>query len=252
MNSLLLSFPPGSLAQDSQKLDAQIVGEGLVAISKPAGMPAEKIIREINRRLDENIPSFKNLGLDKALSVYSGEEEFSGLILIAGTKNYARWRDALGSALMTFHFDFLTARAAAIENDFFCDLPVAKHFTEPRAVISSTTGKKSRSDFHRLASTATIEKWRATSTFPRFHQIRIHAAECGISILADSLYGDNPAVTIADLRPKKRLNKGDDKAFYPHLCLHLARIDITIGGNCVSINAAAPKGLATLEKKLGL
>lgn len=252
MENLYLSFPPNSIAENAIRLDAQAIPGEIIAINKPAGTPAEKIVAEINKRIAEKQPSFCALALERAYLVYACEPEISGLMLVAGTQTYARWRDALGSNLFNFHFEFLSKRVPAIENEFYCDLPVAKHFNDECAVISSTTGKKSRTQFKRIATGTTFEKWEATTTFPRFHQIRIHAFECEIPVVADPIYDGVPAPTIASLRPKKRLNKGEDKAFYPNICLHLARIETTLDGNAFVFSAPTPKGLATLEKKLGL
>lgn len=252
MTNFILSFPQGTLAETPLRLQTAAVPGEIAAVFKPAGTPAEKIIAETNKRLAGKQPSFSPLGFDKIFPVYCCEPEISGIILVAGTQTCSRWRDILGSRLMKFYFEFIAGRVPEAENAFFCDLPVAKHFTENRAVVSSTTGKKSRTEFYRVSGGNTFEKWRAETSFPRFHQIRIHAKECGLLIAGDEVYNGVPAITVSSLRPKKRLNKGEDKALYPNVCLHLARIDIPAGGNTVSFCVPAPKGLTILEKKLGL
>ncbi len=66
-------------------------------------------------------------------------------------------------------------------------------------------GKVSQTLFKRLKRTPFFELWEAFPQTGRAHQIRIHAAELGLPILGDEMYGGVP---------------------FPHLCLHAQQLQI--------------------------
>lgn len=261
----MLSFPPNTLRSEATLLPVLFRGNGVVVLAKPSGIPADEhpwntagtptLCGELRKRLARKIASAEALGLKRPAAVAAPDTDCSGATLLADRDCGALvfWRNALGSELLTFRFLLLSRAAPKTPDTFECSLPVAAHFSEARALVSHATGKKSATRFSRLEKLGAWELWRAETELPRPHQIRLHAAESGIPAVGDTLYGGAPAVLISELRPKKRLNKGEDKAFYAAPCVHLAEI-APRGGIGVpafdSVVAPAPNGFETLLKKL--
>lgn len=262
----MLSFPPHTLRAEPTLLPVIFRGSGVVALAKPAGVPVDEhpwtrgvpdICGEFRKRLAAGTVSAAALGLKRPAAVLSTDAECSGAALFADRDGGAleKWRNAAGSGQLRFFFVFLTRVSAGTpaEGDFVCRLPVAAHFTEARALVSRKTGKKAETRFSRLEKFGTVELWRAETSFPRLHQIRLHAAESGISVLGDALYGGAPAVSNAELSRKGRLNKGEERPLYAPPCLHLERISVPAGALTESgaeIVAPLPDGFAALVGKL--
>ena len=198
----MLSFPPHTLRAAPTLLPVIFRGSGVVALAKPAGVPVDEhpwtrgvpdICGEFRKRLAAGTASAVALGLKRPAAVLSTDAECSGAALLADRDGGAleKWRNAAGSELLRFFFVFLTRVSAgtSAEGEFVCRLPVAAHFTEARALVSRKTGKKAETRFCRLEKFGNVELWRAETAFPRLHQIRLHAAESGIPVLGDALYG---------------------------------------------------------------
>lgn len=249
-----LSFPPGELRErEAVRLEILSCGNGVVALEKPAAV--EAIGEKLRAQIAAGKPSACALGIARPQLVFSPESAVSGIMIFADKDSGAAetWKNALGSARFTFRYLFLARPQIAQRDTISCSLPVAQHFTETRALVSHTTGKKSETAFRRLEQLGNFELWEARTAFPRFHQIRLHALECGLPLVGDELYGNVPAIRISELRPKKRLNKGEDKALYPEICLHLAEISVAEnvpGIPAQTLRAPLPDGFETLLKKL--
>lgn len=249
-----LSFPPGDLREhEAVRLEILSCGNGIVALEKPTGI--EAIGEKLRAQIVAGKPSACALGIARPQLVFSPEFAISGIMIFADKDSGVAetWKNALGSSQLTFRYLFLSRPKAVQQDTLSCLLPVAQHFTEARAVISHSTGKKSETAFRRLEKLGNFELWEAETAFPRFHQIRLHAQECGLPIVGDELYGNIPAIRISELRPKKRLNKGEDKALYPEICLHLTEISVAEnipGIPAQKLRAPLPNGFETLLKKL--
>lgn len=264
----MLTFSPHTLRENSVVLPVIFRGNGVVALAKPSGVPADEhpwnagaptLCGELRKRLAQGSPSAAALGLARPAAVLPTDAECSGAVLLADREGGAldAWRNAAGSELLRFSFVFLAKPAAEAsgEAEFFCRLPVAAHFSEPRALVSSTTGKKSETRFFRLEKFGKWELWRAETAFPRLHQIRLHAAECGLPVVGDALYGNVPPVVNSELLRKGRLNKGEERPLYAPPCVHAERIFVpagTLADAATEIVAPLPEGFAALLKKLRL
>lgn len=261
----MLSFPPNTLRAEATLLPVIFRGRGVVALAKPAGVPADDhpwnaagtptLCGELRKRLALKIASAEALGLKRPAAVAAPDADCSGATLLADRDGGALefWRNALGSERLAFRFLLLSRAAPGAPDAFTCALPVAAHFSEARALVSHTTGKKSATRFERLEKLGAWEIWRAETTLPRPHQVRLHAAESGIPAVGDALYGGASAVLVSELRPKRRLNKGEDKVFYAAPCVHLAEIAPCgeLGVPAFSgVVAPTPNGFETLLKKL--
>jgi 23S rRNA (cytosine1962-C5)-methyltransferase len=100
---------------------------------------------------------------------------------------------------------FLTRRTAPPDGVLSKEI---SSFIEKRGkTFVSLGGEKpnAKTTFRRLKGSPLFELWEATPETGKPHQIRLHAAQAGLAILGDELYGGAP---------------------FPHLCLHSAELEI--------------------------
>lgn len=262
----MLTFPPGAVCATSAAFPILFRARGIVALAKPAGVAVDEhpwlagratLCEELRARIAAGSASALALGIARPAPVAPPAAEISGVVLLADRADGSAdaWRNALGSEKILFRFVFLAKPSAQISDDkFSCTLPIAPHFSEPRALVSRKTGKKSETRFFRSEKFGDYELWRAETTFPRPHQIRLHAAESSLPIVGDALYGKIPPVVNSAFRPRGRLNKGEERPIYDAICLHLE--EIVVAANAVPelvsderISAPLPDGFSALLKK---
>lgn len=262
----MLTFPPRTFEAGSTAFPVVFRGNGVAALSKPAGIPIDEhpwnggaratLCGEFRRRIGQGSPAAEALGIARPAAALLTDADCSGLVLLADRENgiLDAWRNAVGSGLLRFRFAFL-APAGASAPEFECRLPVAAHFSEPRAVVSSKTGRKSETRFRREEDFGKFALWAAETAFPRLHQVRLHAAESGIPVVGDALYGGAAPLVNASFCRKGRLNKGEERPIYAPICLHLERISVPAGtlpgvSEALEISAPLPSGFSALLKKL--
>ena len=262
----MLSFPPNTFEPTSTILPVLHCGAGWIALDKPSGVPLDEhpwhegkttLCGELRTRLSQGQASAQKLGIARPAAVILTDAEVSGVVLIADRESGASdaWRNAVGSEQLSFGFLLLVKKAAGVSvpDEFSCTLPVAAHFSESRALISHKTGKKSETRFVCAEKFGEYELWRAETTFPRLHQVRLHAQESGLPIAGDALYGGVPAITNSQFGRKGRLNKGEVRPLYAPPRIHLEKIRISESapaGTAFEISASLPSGFSALLKKL--
>lgn len=91
---------------------------------------------------------------------------------------------------------------------------------------STENGANSRTIFTRVKRSPFFELWEAQPQSGKPHQIRVHAANAGLPILGDALYGGKE---------------------FPHLCLHSWELDIPGFGKWISQEPLFMKRLGSLK-----
>ena len=253
MSDAFLSFPPRALLEQSARLGVLYFKDGLLALDKPAGVAVEphpfwKDAPDLRTalRVGADKPSFAHYGLAAPSGICHLDAAVSGVALFGTTPaSVAAWRNVYGSRQLSFTYVFL-AEDSGVADAFSCDLPLASHDEHPRALITHTRGRKTLTQFTRGARVGHWSWWRAETDFPRPHQIRLHAAECGLRILGETLYGQTPVPRLSAF--KTRFKKRDEeKPLYTHVCAHLETVRLPDG---TAIAAPVPKKLALLAEKL--
>jgi 23S rRNA-/tRNA-specific pseudouridylate synthase len=235
----LIGFPPPLLGPAPLRLPVLGASVGAVALAKPAGIAWERDTRDgtgavggnvldaVRAQLAAQKPELLALGLERPVSVWPLETEISGVgLLVPHGPALDQWRNAFGSAQLRFTYEFLAADTDGTDA-FECALPIARHDEKPLALVSHITGKKSVTAFRRVVRAGGWSWWEATTHYPRYHQVRLHAAECGLRIAGETQYSDGDVITLARLSPRGRLNKGEDRPLHDGICLRLASVDCT-------------------------
>lgn len=262
----MLTFPPNTLTAQSVAFPIVFRDRGIVGLNKDSGIPIDEhpwnagaatLCGELRKRIAQEQPSALALGIERPAAICLTDSACSGVVLLADRESGVLdfWRNAVGSEQLKFRFVFLAKpRIKSDEESFVCRLPVAAHFTDARALISNKTGKKSQTNFSLIEKFSGYELWAAETTFPRLHQVRLHAVECGLPVVGDSVYGGVPAIENSKFGKKGRLNKGEARPIYMPPCIHLEKVFLpdgsTSGGNGAVVEAELPAGFSALLKKL--
>ncbi|MEO0796457.1 MAG: hypothetical protein AAFX93_14905 [Verrucomicrobiota bacterium] len=236
-SELKIGFPPPLLGPEPVRLPAATVGEGLLAIALPGGILSDanpfypdrlSLVAGLKAQIAKGKPELVRLGMEIALSINLVEAEVSGVSLVGCTREaVAHWRNVYGSQQLKFSYEFVAQVAHGQEDSYLCDLPVARHSYEQRMLVSHKSGKKSETCFERIGECGDYALWRATTTLPRWHQVRLHAMECGLKIPGEGLYDEVPPLDWHGFAGKPSKLRG----LVPtgQLPIHLSRIEAIEG-----------------------
>jgi 23S rRNA-/tRNA-specific pseudouridylate synthase len=211
---------------------------GIVALGKPSGIAwgsesgERNVVGALRRQLAEGKPELLALGLQNPVSAWPLDAATAGIgILASRGACHERWRNAFGSEQFCFRFEFLAEEATPNVPDVFeCTLPIAQHLSEPRALISHSTGKKSRTIFRRISRVGRWSWWEASAHYLRQDQVRLHAAECQLRIVGETSYPGAPSILLEQLIRRGRLNKGEAKPLHDEPCLRMSAVDCSAMG----------------------
>ncbi|MBC2606844.1 pseudouridine synthase [Pelagicoccus albus] len=256
----LISFPPGYLGNRPEKFPLIANNEALFAINKPAGLACFQhewtlgkpdFSMALRRELLNEKPQLQKLGIEGMFRVFNLDAELSGALVYAkNEENEVLLKNAAGSSQVQYHFHLL-ARSETEDREFVCDLPLSKHFQAKRMVVSHRTGKKCETHFKFLRSFGQYQLWEAVSTNLRAHQVRVHAAERGLSIVGEDLYADGDEIYLSRLKRDYMRGKGREKPLYDKLCVHLVEVSFAIPGRELDpVLAPLPSRFETLLKRL--
>ncbi len=242
------------LGAAATRLDVLWSREGLLALNKPAGVASEPHpfwpdapdLRGALRQCAQR-PSFTSYALNAPSGICHLDAELSGVALFGiDAEASARWRNVFGSRQLSFHYRLLTSRTD-FEETFLCDLPLASHREKPLALVSHAQGKRTSTIFTRQERFGHFELWDAQTDYSRPHQIRLHATECGLNILGESLYSQTPEPLLSALKGGRFKKRDEEKPLYGSLCIHLSHVALP---DSVKIEAPLPEKWALLEKKI--
>jgi hypothetical protein len=239
-----IGFPPPLLGTAPVRLPVLAAREEVFALAKPAGIAWEGetgVAGAVRRQLETGKPELLALAPGRdAAPVWPLETDVAGIGLFAPRgAPLARWRNAFGSNLLVFTYEFLAGGGDNAADAFVCEMPVERC--------------KSATAFRRVARAGRWSWWEARTDYPRFQQIRLHAARCGLNIVGETLPGAaGETLTLELLSPRGRLNKGAARPLHDGVCLRLARVDCSRAGfeGWGELSAPPPAKWDVLRKRL--
>lgn len=122
-----------------------------------------------------------------------------------------------------------------------------------RTVANKRFGKPSVTDFHVIGNCGPYSWIEAKPKTGRTHQIRVHLAENGFSIVCDPLYGGNQKpVRLSEIKRKWNGDEEEERPLLSRLALHAYKIEFThpATGEKVSYTAPYPKDMDATRKQL--
>lgn len=259
-DSKFISFPEGYVGARPTTFPLLVDDLDFFAINKPAqlacyqhewtqGMP--DVSMALKRELLNGKPQLARLGIAGVYRLFRLDAHESGALMYAkNSEAEVSLRNAVGSRQFIFRYHIL-AHTESEERQFSCDLPVAKHFHQHRALVSHSTGKKCETHFKYLRNFGQFQLWEAETRDDRLHQVRLHAAENGLRIVGDKQYGGFDELFLSKMKKGYRPNSEREKALYDGVCVHLVNIEFDIPDRDIKpVHAPLPKRFATMLKRL--
>lgn len=248
-----IGFPPPLLGETPMRLPVLACGEGWLALDKPPQVALEPhpwrnhcpaLLPALRKQLALGKPELAHWAFDEPASIYDMDAELSGVALIATSRTHAAaLRNALGSQALTLRH-LLLCQPSGMETRQTCTLPLCPHSQAPRMVVSHRQGKRAETHFQRLQTWAAAELWEASLTFSRPHQVRLHAAECGLRVFGESLYGEGHVLTLREVASRRTRN---NPVLTQGLALHLHAVSLPGTGE---VQAPLPRWWQALLKRL--
>lgn len=122
-----------------------------------------------------------------------------------------------------------------------------------RTVANKKYGKPSVTDFHLMGIYGPYSWIEARPKTGRTHQIRVHLAENGLSIVCDPLYsGNQKPVRLSEFKKKWNGDEFEERPLLSRLALHAYSIEFIHpkSGETVSFTANYPKDMEATRKQL--
>lgn len=122
-----------------------------------------------------------------------------------------------------------------------------------RTVVSKRYGKPSETDFHLIGNCGPYSWIEAKPKTGRTHQIRVHLAANGLSIVCDPLYsGNQKPVRLSEIKKKWNGDEYEERPLLSRLALHAYKIEFKHPktGEMVSFTAPYPKDMDATRKQL--
>lgn len=122
-----------------------------------------------------------------------------------------------------------------------------------RTVVNKKFGKPSQTFFRNIGGCGPFSWIEARPVTGRTHQIRVHLAESGFSIVCDPLYGGNQKpVRLSEIKRKWRGDEVEERPLLSRLALHAYSMEIThpVTNNRMTFCAEYPKDLDATRRQL--
>ena len=237
----------------NKNLDYSVIfsDEDMVVLNKRSGIliAADRYNPEAPR-LD--LLAEKEFG--KLYAVHRIDKDTSGIIV------YARNPEAQRNLSMQFEHREVekTYHALVYGHPLWQDLEVKLPLlpdgdAHHRTVVNKKAGKPSLTNFHLIGACGPYSWIEAKPKTGRTHQIRVHLAENGFSIVCDPLYsGNQKPVRLSEIKKKWNGDEYEERPLLCRLALHAWKIELNHPktGKRVSFTAPYPKDMDATRKQL--
>ena len=178
-------------------------------------------------RLDRLAAEFLNI--EKIYVVHRIDRDTSGLVIFA--KNAETHKNLSGA----FETGRIRKRYVAVVQgrpvwkETICDLPLVPDGNKQHhTIIDRYQGKKSLTRFCLLGNAGNYSVVEAIPETGRTHQIRVHLASLGHSIVCDAIYGNTKPVFLSSIKNSWRGDREEERPLLGRLGLHA--MELTIPG----------------------
>lgn len=231
-----LGFPAPLLGEQPFRLPVLFDDGEVLVVVKPSGVLVREdswyprtpvLIEAIRYQAAAGKPEFSRLEIPRSglWAVNDLDPECHGPVLLSRSRDIAEvLKEAYGSRQFQFCFE-LIGEATTPESSFSCELPLARHRTQKRMLVSHATGKQAETHFELLRHFGRYDLVQARTSFPRLHQVLLHGTESGFRVLGDPVYAKTPPPLLSrfkrDYRPRK---DREEQPLYPGPAYRLASI----------------------------
>lgn len=238
--------------------------DSLLALDKPSGLLTSpdrydptrpNLMKLLHAGIAAQKPWARERNLTYLSNAHRLDFETSGIILLAKSKPMlVALADLFGSEQPAKQYVALASGVPPAES-FDVDAPLGPHPVKLGLMrVDRKGGKKSKTRFQVLEN---FDRFgyvllKCEPLTGRTHQIRVHAADAGVKIVGDRLYGGKP-LWLSRLKKDYHLKPGrDERPLIARVALHAERLELVhpVGGQTLVISALWPKDLAVGVKYL--
>ncbi|MCL2443526.1 MAG: RNA pseudouridine synthase [Treponema sp.] len=221
--------------------------EDIAAVNKVSGISVGgERWDETAERLDKLVES--ELKIPKIFTVHRIDKDTSGLVVFAKNKNTHR------ELSIAFENRNVKKSYTAIVHgrpswkETTCDFALVpngnkKHMT----IIDKFRGKESITHFSCVLSVGNYSVLEVKPETGRIHQIRVHAAALGHSIVCDELYGKINPIKLSSFKRGWRGDPYEERPLLSRLGLHAKELILP---NNLTLTAPLPKDMSSLINQL--
>jgi 23S rRNA pseudouridine955/2504/2580 synthase/23S rRNA pseudouridine1911/1915/1917 synthase len=214
--------------------------ENIVAVNKISGISVGADRWEITKERLDNI--IKNdLQLETLLRVHRIDNGTSGLVMFA--KNAAIHKKLSKAfeerSVQKTYIAVVRGRVSWQESE--CDLSLVPDGNKSHlTIVDKYRGKKSFTKFKLINSAGNYSVLRAFPHTGRQHQIRVHLAKMGHSVVCDELYGTARPLYLSDFKRGWRGDSAEERPLLARLGLHSETLSIPYTDNDQILRLEAP------------
>lgn len=230
-----VGFPEGMLDARPQRLPIWQDLAGAFVLAKPAGVLVQpdpwysrlpSLTEAISQQALLGKPELQRLGVDPngLRAVFPLPPSCEGVaVLTKRTDAVESLRNSYGSELWTLQFELL-ADSEPRDPSAVCDLPLARHWQHPQAIVSHESGKQTHTTFNRVARIGRYGLWLAETRYYRMDQLCVHGQEVGLRILGDDKYGRSRVPLLSDLKRDYSPGRREELPLWDGPVIRLKRI----------------------------
>jgi RluA family pseudouridine synthase len=200
--------------------------ENIVALNKSSGIAVSPDRWDPSKeRLD--ILAAEYLKAARLYTVHRIDRETSGLVIFAKNSETHRVLSAAfeGRQIKKRYIAVVNGRPSWKETN--CDLALVPNGNKQHmTIVDKYRGKKSITAFRFLGSAGNYSVIEALPETGRTHQIRVHLAFLGHTVICDELYGKNKPVLLSAIKRGWRGDPFEERPLLSRLGLHAAELFI--------------------------
>ncbi len=222
--------------------------ERLIAFNKPAGLLS------IPDRFGKE-PSLKVLLQEsgrKIFTVHRIDRDTSGVIVFAKDEDTHKALNQCFEQRETTKIYFGLVAGKPINEEGSIDAPIAEDFRVLGKMMVHAKGKASLTDY-KIIETFSSYTWLQFQIYTgRTHQVRVHAAHLGHSLICDGLYGNEQPLLLSAIKRKFKLGKytENEHPLLSRLGLHAALLSFQLEDKNFEFEAPLAKDLQVSLQQL--
>jgi RluA family pseudouridine synthase len=226
--------------------------EYLLIVNKPAGLLS---IADRYDKDKENLTGILKSTYDEIYIVHRLDFDTSGALIFAKDKETQRALSQMLEQQSILKY-YLAVVKGKIENSpIHIDKPIGDDPRKKGKKCVSKSGKPSQSEVSVIETFSNYAIVEVQILTGRTHQIRVHLASIGHSLLVDKLYGDQDAFYLSSLKSRKyKTNKtGIERPLLTRQSLHSHKLIFMhpmIDGKKIEIKAEMPKDMRAAINQL--
>jgi len=220
--------------------------EKIAVVNKASGIAVTPDRWDVSKeRLDKLVAEF--LGIERVFTIHRIDRDTSGLVI------FAKQSEAHKTLSAAFENRTVKKRYIAVVHgrplweETVCELSLVPNGNKlHHTIIDKYKGKKSRTHFRLLGKGGTYSIVEAIPETGRTHQIRVHLASLGHTVVCDELYGTIKPVLLSAIKRGWRGDPIEERPLLSRLGLHALELGIPNYGSPSNSESNEPDTEAAL------